>query len=465
MAKEKSHFGIVFKGYNYKDKEQNVYDYVSYMMDRTLQMFDWSNLPNTIPTVNIEKMLQTNGYCFFTQVDGSFYVFTGGLGGEVNVYGEPTTIIVSNPALKLNKTFNLETDGVLIRNDSLCMGLLPLLYRYCTMLNENDVTMIMNSFVARVQVALSATDNATVASAERFLQKLERGDFGVIADDVFFNSLKSTPFSSGKQSGTFGDLVQYSQYIRATMFNEIGLNANFNMKRESLTKNEVEMNSDNLYPLVDNMLHQRRLAIEKINAMYGLTIGVEFSSSWDYRVLNGEEIKLEQIDAQLDAEHSEQDTPDDTETTPDGTDDDGKGKPTPPDKDTLEGKETASSDVDESWNESSLESDDESKNESEDESKDESENESRDESENESSDESGNESGDESDNESGNESSLESNDESESSKETPPEDAQDTPDSGDDGSKGKDTAEVETPPEGKETGTEDDDDEKRGKQP
>ncbi len=446
MAKEKSHFGIVFKGYNYKDKEQNVYDYVSYMMDRTLQMFDWSNLPDTIPTVNIEKMLQANGYCFFTQVDGSFYVFTGGLGGEVNVYGEPTTIIISNPALKLNKTFNLETDGVLIRNDSLCMGLLPLLYRYCTMLNENDVTMIMNSFVARVQVALSATDNATVASAERFLQKLERGDFGVIADDVFFNSLKSTPFSSGKQSGAFGDLVQYSQYIRATMFNEIGLNANFNMKRESLTKNEVEMNSDNLYPLVDNMLHQRRLAIEKINAMYGLTIGVEFSSSWDYRVLNGEEIKLEQIDAQLDAEHSEQDTPD-------GTDNDGKGKPTPPDKDTPEGKKTASSDVDESGNESFLESDDESKNESEDESKYESRNESRNESENESGDESGDES------------SLESDDESESSKETPPEDTQDTPDSGDDGSKGKDTAEVETPPEGKETGTEDDDDEKRRKQP
>ena len=67
------------------------------------------------------------------------------------------------------------------------------------------------------------------------------------------------------------------------------------MKRERLTANEVEANTDNLYPLVDDMLKCRRLALEKINEMFGLNIEVQFNSSWDYRLFNGEPIDSEVI--------------------------------------------------------------------------------------------------------------------------------------------------------------------------
>ena len=67
------------------------------------------------------------------------------------------------------------------------------------------------------------------------------------------------------------------------------------MKRERLTANEVEANTDNLYPLVDDMLKCRRLALAKINEMFGLNIEVQFNSSWDYRLFNGEPIDSEVI--------------------------------------------------------------------------------------------------------------------------------------------------------------------------
>ena len=40
------------------------------------------------------------------------------------------------------------------------------------------------------------------------------------------------------------------------------------------------MNEDALLPLLDDMLENRKIGIEKINKMFGLNIEVDFSSSW-----------------------------------------------------------------------------------------------------------------------------------------------------------------------------------------
>ncbi len=71
-----------------------------------------------------------------------------------------------------------------------------------------------------------------------------------------------------------------NQYIKASAFNELGLDANFNMKRERLTVNEVELNTSILIPLADDMLEQRKIAVEKINEMFGTDITVDLSSVW-----------------------------------------------------------------------------------------------------------------------------------------------------------------------------------------
>ena len=93
------------------------------------------------------------------------------------------------------------------------------------------------------------------------------------------------------------NLIEYHQYLKASWFNEIGLNANYNMKRESINSEEAQLNSDSLLPLIDNMLSCRQQAAEKINAMFGTNISVELSSSW--------EDNQEELDAELDALENE----------------------------------------------------------------------------------------------------------------------------------------------------------------
>ena len=271
----------VFGNYNFKDKATNIRNNILYMLNRSLMIFKYEGLPDTLPKSELEKMLQINGYCFVTEVDGKLYGFTGGLGGEPDEYNRPTEIVISNPALKLDKTFKLD-DGVLIKNDDMMQGLLPIYSKYCTILAENEITMILANVNRRINNIISVSDDNTAESARLYLKKLMDGDIGFIFENRLYDSLKSSP-TTPQGRGSLQDLFEFHQYIKASMYNEIGLNANFNMKRSRLVSDEVAMNLDSLYPLVDNMLEQRREGLEKIREKFGINITVDLASSWEYR--------------------------------------------------------------------------------------------------------------------------------------------------------------------------------------
>ena len=78
------------------------------------------------------------------------------------------------------------------------------------------------------------------------------------------------------------------QYLKASWFNEIGLNTNFNMKREYLSAEEIAANTDVLLPLVDDMLYNRERACDRINAMFGTNISVHKNSAWENKMRESE---------------------------------------------------------------------------------------------------------------------------------------------------------------------------------
>ena len=253
--------------------------HVLYMLNRTQAMFDYEGLPETIPARNLEIILQVNGNCFVTKANGDYYAFAGGLGGEPNVYYEPTIYTVANPALNFSKCLKIDKDGVLIRNDSYGVGLLPMFKKYASLLTENEITMRVCDITTRMAFLLSAADDRTKASAEQFLDRILDGKLGVISDNVFLESLKVNPTTSNNAI-RLTDLIEYQQYLKAAWFNDLGINANYNMKRESISPNEAQLNDDALLPLVDDMLEARKLGIEKFNNMYDLDVKVSLSSSW-----------------------------------------------------------------------------------------------------------------------------------------------------------------------------------------
>ena len=267
-----------------KDKKLSSKSYINYMTIRLQKMFKYENLPDTIPREILEYYLMINGTCYITKVDGNLYALMGTFGGEPDPYYKPTKYIVANPALRLSKEYDINKDGVLMRNDSIWQGLYPLMSRYACLMAENVLTIRSADVMLRVLAMLTAPDDKTKIAAEAYLKKLENGEFGVIAENRFFEGVKmqSPPSNNGSYLTQF---IELHQYLKGSFYNEIGLNANFNMKREALGDGESSLNEDSLLPLCDEMLRCRQEDILKINEMFGTDISVEFDSSWAQNVI------------------------------------------------------------------------------------------------------------------------------------------------------------------------------------
>lgn len=279
------------KPYDFTDKERCIREYMIYMLDRTQRMFEYKGLPDTIPKRMLEFLLQINGFACFARVKGELYAFYGGLGGEPDVYFRPTICNVSSPALDWDATLKIGTDCIIVRNDSFMRGLVPLYQRYATAMVENDLSFKLATINTRIQSLISAPDDTTKTAGEKYLQDVADGKLGVIASNEFLQGIKVQPNTSTLR--TFTDLIEYQQYLKASWYNEIGLNANYNMKREKLSTTESQMNNDALLPLVDDMLESRQKCLEEVNALFGTNITVDFASSWEKLLQEFEEESIQ----------------------------------------------------------------------------------------------------------------------------------------------------------------------------
>ena len=260
------------------DKHKLLKQFKSNQLNKSLTMFEWSNLPDTIPAVELEKMLQINGYAVIAEYQGKLYAFQAGFSGQ-DPYNQPTKAIVNNPALKNNTTYTIGEDCIVIKNDDMKQGLNGIYEYYGQRLIENQITMLMTDYNLRMPFTISSSDDQTTQSAKMYLKKIIDGSLGVIGEQKLFKALSVTPTNS-KQTATFADLYGYQQFIIAQLNNTIGLATNNNMKRERLTTNEIEVNKNASYPLVDNMLKNRQQAVDAINEMFDVDISVEYSSIW-----------------------------------------------------------------------------------------------------------------------------------------------------------------------------------------
>lgn len=269
------------KLYDPRDKDRNTLSHIQYMLVRTQRMFEYTGLPDTIPQRMLELYLQINGHLAFAKYNGELYVYTGGLGGEPDVYYQPTIYTIANPAQNWSKNLSIGTDCIVIRNDSLYLGLLPLFRRYAQALSENELSLHVADVNSRMISLISATDDRTIESARRYLDDIEKGKLGVIADNAFLEGLKAQPITASTGKNGILDLMEYEQFLKASWYNEIGLDSNYNMKRERLNTAEVEMNNDSLAPLIDDMLESRRIGLKAVNALFGTSITVALSSAWE----------------------------------------------------------------------------------------------------------------------------------------------------------------------------------------
>ena len=262
-----------------KDKDTALDTFFQRVLCMTSKIFEYTGLPDSIPPVELEKILQTSGNVGIAQVNGELYALQGNRGGECDAYYRGKNFIVANPWLNLDKTYNIGKDIVVINNTPFADSILPVIGKYGVLYTDAVITLNMTSVLTRITMLISASDDKTKQSAESFLKKILDGDFSVIGENAFFKgvNMQAPPTQSNQQ---ITQLIELLQYYKASMFNDLGLNANYNMKRERLNTQEVSINIDALMPYVDAMLTERVEGVKQVNEMFGTDITVTLGSSW-----------------------------------------------------------------------------------------------------------------------------------------------------------------------------------------
>lgn len=267
-----------------EDKERLARDFVMHKLDELSTMFEYEGLPENVDPFVLDRNLFINGFTFFTDKKDGYGIYYGGLGGEPDRNYLPTIITISNPALRWSDTLSIKDDGVLIKNDSYLRGVLPMLKYWATLYTENSVSLNMVDIMTRLATLFTASTDDGKKSADLVIKDIVAGKLNIVAvDKAFTESMKALPYSHAGEINAIKALIEYHQYIKASCYNAIGLDANYNMKREAINSEEAGLNADALLPFVDDMLKCRAEAMEAINKKYGLNISVRLSGAWALR--------------------------------------------------------------------------------------------------------------------------------------------------------------------------------------
>ena len=286
--------------------KNKINSYISdYLLNNALSIFKYDGLPDNIKAVDLEKNLLRFGKILFTKWHDEFYIFSYSETGKQNYLGEYTKFQVNNPYIQCNEIFSND-NAVRIFNTDTHEPLINLMGMYSELLTESYITLNMADINSRIPFFISARDNATKASAEIFVKQILDGKQGVIAEQPLFESLRINPLTDHEN---ISQIVELNKFFYSDYFQKIGLTNLYNNVHDRISATETEFTATSIYPYVDNMKRNRDIAVEKINSMFGLSVTVEFSSSWDYRIKNGDNLtKNDFVDGGVNGENSDSET-------------------------------------------------------------------------------------------------------------------------------------------------------------
>ena len=265
--------------YDFLNKNESVKDNILDILNRTITMFKYGKLPESLPEREIELIAQTHGYGIVTDWKDELVGLWGAWAPPYDVYYRARNVLVCNPWADINKTFEIGKDCVLFRNDPLNRGLLPVLNRYSSLMTEAEITFLRALINFRAMFVFTGDEDADKQTAEKFMENIEAGKAGSMVTGGYQNQIGAQPLLS-TASNYITQAIEAQQYVLGMLYQKIGLQSTFNMKRERLTANESNLDEDPLRPLIDSMLEEREKFVDKLNKMYGTEVTVEFNSSW-----------------------------------------------------------------------------------------------------------------------------------------------------------------------------------------
>lgn len=267
-----------------KKKNQSFHDtlmtngatYVQYynrLMELSMSMFEWKNLPDTVDERYLELGLFSSGCMVFFKDDviGELALNMTYQGG-FDIYGEPTRRRAYSRYNQFQTTLNKD-NSVIIWNNMLRTNSALDVQMFAYRLYNLDRIVDINANAQKTPVLITCDEKQKLTMKNLYMQY--EGNYPVIFGD---SNLDIKSLSVLKTDAPFVSDKIYD--LKVKIWNEaltyLGISNINTTKKERMITDEVIRNQGGTIASRYSRLESRRRAVKKINKMFGLNITVDY---------------------------------------------------------------------------------------------------------------------------------------------------------------------------------------------
>ena len=247
-------------------------DYYKRLSHLARATYKWNDLPPTIEERWNEKFLFDIGYCVvFNDPMRGLMVTQCALDGDLNHYGEPTTVTPVGNGVE-PRTLTIGKDCVLIRNNDDMTPTAETIKLFAYRLAEISRTIDINVHAQKTPVLIQGSEKQKQSLKNAYAQW--NGNEPVIFTDNQLD-LNGVTVLRTDAPKVFPDLQRQKIDIWNEALTFLGINNANTEKRERLITDEVQANDTHIELSAQCMLKARKTAAEEINRIFGTSITVE----------------------------------------------------------------------------------------------------------------------------------------------------------------------------------------------
>ena len=268
---------------------RNYVHYFNRLLELSISMFEWKNLPDSVDDRFLEYTLFMDGNAvFFKDEELGYLALQCAINGSFNVYRIP----IRRRAYAVNgyQRELTDKDSVIIYNNEIRTNSVELVRIFAQRLWDFDCIIGVNTRAQKTPVLIQGTEQQRLTLLN--LYKEFDGNSPVIFGDknLDINALKAlktdAPYVADK-------LYQLKTQYWNEALTYLGISNSSYQKKERLISDEVLRSQGGTIASRYSRLNARRRAADEINRMFGLEIEVDFRE--DYREIDDEVMFAGQI--------------------------------------------------------------------------------------------------------------------------------------------------------------------------
>lgn len=247
--------------------------YLDRLVELSISMFEWRNLPDTVDARYIELQLFETGCMVYFDDDILGNLCLNCLyNGQFDVYGNPVSRRAYSRYNNYQKILTPD-NSVVIWNNYLHSNSVMQVIQYANRLYNLDRIIDVNANAQKTPVLVQATEKQRLSMLNLYKEYDGNAPFIFGDKDIDFNGLKAintdAPYVCDK-------IYQLKTQIWNEALTYLGI-SNINIqKKERLITDEVTRNQGGTIASRYSRLESRREAVKKINKMFGTNIEVNY---------------------------------------------------------------------------------------------------------------------------------------------------------------------------------------------